>query len=154
VPEIERQVSVPVELGATWRFVADMNNWAADIPGYRQHTMVNDRESIWVIRGDVGMLSREAELQVTITEWDEPRAVSFTLEGTEEPISGRGRFSTESSAAGETQLGFQLSLSAGGAMGPVIDALLGTQLPKIAERFVEALSADILRSADSDSSRA
>jgi carbon monoxide dehydrogenase subunit G len=97
-----------------------------------------------MLTGDVGILRREVELQVLIGEWDEPRSVSFTLEGEDEPVSGSGRFSTEPLGRSETRLGFELSLTSGGPMGPVINVLLGTQLPRIADQFVTALRERLL----------
>jgi carbon monoxide dehydrogenase subunit G len=145
VPDIQREKVVPVEVAAVWRFVADMNNWATHVPGYRQHTMISDRESLWQVAGDIGILSREVELRVLITEWREPSEVSFTLEGTEEPVEGSGRFTAAAVSPSETGLGFELSLTSSGPMGPVINVLLGTQLPRIAEQFVAALVADLER---------
>lgn len=146
MPDVQRQTLVPREIRSVWRFVADVNQWAADMPGYRSHTMLSERDSLWRITGDVGMLSREVEIRVAVTEWNEPRTVSFSLEGTEEPISGGGRFSTEATNSTETRLSFELSLAAHGAMAAVINVLLGTQLGRIADEFVSALTTHLLAS--------
>ncbi len=143
MPEVERQVELAVPIARVWQYVADMNNWATRIPGYRSHEMHDDRHSTWIVAGDVGILTREVELAVEITGWTEPSEVTFTLEGTEEPVSGNGRFAA-SPKDGSTDLLFSLSLTAGGPMGPVVNVLMGTQLPRIADEFIAALSEDLL----------
>lgn len=144
MPEVERSTVVQLGLQSVWPFVADMNHWAADIPGYCQHTMLSDRESLWRIKGDVGMLSREADLRVLITEWSEPSCVRFSLEGTEEPISGTGSFTAHAQDLEHTVLVFTLTLDAGGPLAPVIHVLLNTQLERIVDTFVANLTNHLL----------
>lgn len=144
MPDIRRSASVPLAVAPVWAYVADMNHWAADVPGYRDHTMLSDRESIWRLAGDVGILSREVEVKVVITDWQEPRHVAFTLEGTEEPVTGEGTFDVEPAGDAETRLDFYLSLAAGGPLAPVINVLLKTQLAKIADQFIATLKDRLL----------
>lgn len=143
MPEVRRDVRVSLPTEAVWHFVADIDRWAHDVPGYRSHTAQSVQESLWTIAGDLGMLSREAEVRVTVTNWDEPREVTFTVEGTEEPIEGDGRFSTAPDGPDGTLLGFELALRADGPLGPVINVLLKTFLPKVADQFVTSLAADL-----------
>ena len=105
--------------------------------------MLNERESTWWIAGDVGILTREVELSVHITAWNEPSEVTFTLEGVEEPVTGQGRFAAVVKDVDSTELTFTLGLTAGGAIGPVVNVLMGTQLPRIADEFIGALSTDL-----------
>jgi carbon monoxide dehydrogenase subunit G len=147
MPEVERSTVIQLDLQTVWPFVADMNQWAADIPGYCHHTTLSERESLWRIKGDVGMLSREADLRVLITEWSEPSCVRFTLEGTEEPISGTGTFTTQAQDLDNTTLGFALTLNAGGPLAPVINVLLNTQLERIVDTFVATLTSHLLENA-------
>ena len=96
MPEVSyrRAVNVPVE--RIWDFVQDMDNWAPMMTGYQSHEVKNDTESIWTLRGDVGILSRVVQLAVTITEWTGPNRVSFTLEGINEMVTGDGSFEIRS----------------------------------------------------------
>jgi carbon monoxide dehydrogenase subunit G len=144
VPDVQRRVTVPLPLERVWTFVADMNNWAAQVPGYRSHTMLSDRQSTWRVAGDVGILTREVDLQVEITDWQAPSRVTFTLEGLDEPVSGEGTFATQPLGTQETTLDFWLSLSAGGPLAPVVNVLLRTQLARVADEFVERLRQRLL----------
>jgi len=92
MPEVvcRHPVAAPVE--KVWDFVKHINNWAPMMTGYQSHEEKTDRESVWVLKGDVGMLSRTVTLGVLITDWSGPERVVFTLEGVGEAVSGGGSF--------------------------------------------------------------
>ena len=48
--------SLPV--GVIWDFVREMDHWAPLLTGYQKHEKQSDTESIWTLKGDVGMLAR------------------------------------------------------------------------------------------------
>lgn len=144
MPKIRREATVPLPLELVWDFVSDMNNWAADMPGYITHQMLSDRQSIWRLRGDVGILSREVELLVNVIEWNERSSIGFTVKGTQEPVSGRGSLEMVQESQAETGLAFHMELTAGSVMGPLINALLTKVAPRVADDFVSALSAHLL----------
>lgn len=88
--EIERPVSAGP--AAAWAFVADMDHWAPLLTGYQRHEQSDDRHSLWVVKGEIGGLTRLAEFDVTITEWAERDHIAFTLAGRDEPFTGTGAF--------------------------------------------------------------
>jgi len=67
-----------------------MANWAPFVVGYRALRVVDDRTSIWTVRGDVGMLAREVDLRVEITDWRPGRGVEFTVCALTERLDGSG----------------------------------------------------------------
>lgn len=143
MPTSEGVVEIPVTLDDVWRYVANVDRWAPRFPGYQKHQQVSEKESLWWITGDVGILSRELQLRVRITEWQEPTGVSFALEGVEEPVTGHGEFSTDVVGDGVSRLRLALTLEAGGTMAPVINVLLKQQLPKILDGFLTAVADDL-----------
>src|SRR6478672_7164979 len=92
MPEVEYTTRMNLEPEAIWDFVKDMNNWAPFLTGYQKHEIVSDTESIWTLKGDVGMLVRSVTMRVLITEWNGPERVSFTLTGINEEMDGGGTF--------------------------------------------------------------
>ena len=52
-------ISYTTTMGAprleVWEFVRDIDNWAPFTRGYQSHELLNDRESLWVVRGDYGL---------------------------------------------------------------------------------------------------
>jgi carbon monoxide dehydrogenase subunit G len=83
---------VAAPFSEVWQFVRDMDNWAPLVTGYQSHDKIDDTESIWFLKGELGGLTRVAEFKAIITEWDESGRVTFELEGVNEPVTGSGSF--------------------------------------------------------------
>ena len=92
MPEVTYKTVMNLSPERIWDFVQDMNNWAPFMTGYQSHEIKTDRHSVWILKGDVGVLSRTVHLDVHITEWNGPERVSFTLEGLNESVNGDGTF--------------------------------------------------------------
>ena len=96
MPQCTHSTIVHAPLSTTWAFVAEMDNWAPLLTGYQGHEKHDEKVSTWRLRGDVGMLSREVELRVEITDWREGERVDFTLSGVNEQVDGDGTFTITS----------------------------------------------------------
>lgn len=92
MPEVEHTTTVAASLPQVWNFVEDMDNWAPFLTGYQRHEKINRDESIWVVKGELGGLTRTAEFKVQVTEWQEPSRVTFVMQGIQEPVTGSGEF--------------------------------------------------------------
>jgi len=132
-------------IGQVWEFIADMNKWAHDIPGYCGHEMKSETESIWKVRGDIGIISREIDLRVIITEWVDQAGVKFTLKGVYEPVEGLGQVGITAVDTTQTKLTLEMEFKATGLMGPIINPLLGKVGPGMGDQLIEALSTDLFK---------
>jgi carbon monoxide dehydrogenase subunit G len=92
LPEAEYSTTARLPIPAIWGYVREMDNWAPFLRGYQSHEKQSDTDSIWVLKGDVGMMTRTVKFQVHIDEWGEPSLVRFTLKGLNEPMQGGGEF--------------------------------------------------------------
>ena len=90
MPEVEYSTTMGLAPEAIWEFVKDMNNWAPFLTGYQKHTIESETDSVWTLKGDVGILSRQIELRAHVTEWNGPQRVAFTLTGLNEAVDGGG----------------------------------------------------------------
>ena len=90
MPEVEYTTTLNLPREAVWGFVKDMNNWAPFLTGYQRHEILNETDSIWTLKGDVGILARVVRLKAHVTEWSGPDRVAFTLTGLNEPVEGGG----------------------------------------------------------------
>jgi carbon monoxide dehydrogenase subunit G len=81
---------LPREL--VWEFVSEMDNFAPFFMGYQQHRKENETDSVWVLKGDLGAMTRRIEFRVKITEWSGPERVRFSLVGLNEQLTGEGSF--------------------------------------------------------------
>src|SRR5262249_61078339 len=88
MPEVEYTTTMSLPPDAIWAFVKDMNNWAPFLTGYQRHEIQSDTDSVWWLKGDVGILSRTVQLQAHVTEWRGPERVAFTLTGLNEQVEG------------------------------------------------------------------
>ena len=56
------------------------------MPGYIEHEMLNDKESMWKFKSKLGMMKKKIQLKVVITNWIEPDRVTFDLKGINEKL--------------------------------------------------------------------
>jgi carbon monoxide dehydrogenase subunit G len=90
MPEVAYTTEMRLPLDTVWAFVSDMNNWAPFLAGYQKHEILDGTDSLWTLKGEVGILSRMVELRAHVTEWEAPQKVSFTLTGVNEAVDGGG----------------------------------------------------------------
>ncbi|WP_373893574.1 CoxG family protein [Virgibacillus sp. CBA3643] len=136
------ELNVPIE--SIWDFVRDMNNWAPLVPGYMDHKILNDKQSTWKFRADLGVVHRKVSLKIDITKWQKPTTVTFDLTGLNEKFSGNGYFEAEAINAGKTKMTGNLDITAKGMKGAVINPALTSYVPKIAQELTEAIASEIL----------
>jgi len=90
MPEVEYTTTLSLSRETVWSFVKDMNNWAPFLTGYQRHEILSETDSIWTLKGDVGVLARVVKLKAHVTDWSGPDRVAFTLTGLNEPVEGGG----------------------------------------------------------------
>ncbi len=144
MPEVEHKTIVKAPLETVWNFVSEMDNWAPFLKGYQEHEVLNDNESIWTLKGDIGILCRIVQIKVIITEWREPDRVTFKLEGITERVTGNGTFlATPESPPENTELSFKLAIHAGGLIGPVANVLMKPMLKPVATNMANNIAESI-----------
>src|SRR5262245_7468717 len=90
MPEVEYTTTMALSRELVWDFVKDMNNWAPMLTGYQTHEILDETDSVWTLKGDVGILSRVVKLRAHVTEWVDRERVVFTLTGLNEKVDGGG----------------------------------------------------------------
>jgi carbon monoxide dehydrogenase subunit G len=140
MPEVNYTAVMDITRPIVWDFVRDMNNWAPLAKGYQTHEVLNDRESIWTVKGEVGPISRTTKFHITITEWHEGDRVAFTLKGLNESITGEGAIMlTDRDDSPGTDIRGEATLEFGGSMGPVLNQLIGPWVQQGADELVTAI---------------
>ena len=94
--EVAYSTTAKLPIDTIWDFVKEMDNWAVFVAGYQEHQKQNETDSVWVLKGDVGSLTRTLKFDVHITEWAGPERVSFELKGINEQLEGSGEFLMQS----------------------------------------------------------
>jgi carbon monoxide dehydrogenase subunit G len=139
MPAVVHSVVVDAPLPTTWAFVRDMHNWAELVPGFEGFTAASDIDSEWKVRGDVGILTKLVTFDVHVNEWVEQSHVQFSMVCREEPLKADGSLTAGRVDDARTSLDFALDANAGGMLGPVVNALLKTVLPRMASDFAGSI---------------
>ncbi len=105
MPEVEYRTTMKLAPEQVWEFVRDMNNWAPFLTGYQRHEIESETDSIWTLKGDVGVLSRTVRLKAHVTEWNGPERVAFTLTGIDDVVEGGGMLSIAKPAQNDSHNG-------------------------------------------------
>lgn len=144
MPAGTHSVAVPLNINTIWEFVQDMNNWAPLVPGYIEHEIINDRESTWAFKGDLGFMKKTVKLKIDIKEWNEPSGVIFDLTGISDNFKGGGYFKAEAVNDNETMMSGNLDITAGGMMGPMVNQILVKFVPQTAQELTDAIVTKLL----------
>ena len=144
MPAGTHSIEIDVPIQKIWEFIEDMNKWAPLVPGYIEHQILNERQSTWKFKGDIGIMQKTVSLKIDITEWIAPTKVTFDLKGISENFTGNGYFEAEAISDTKTKMTGNLDITAGGLMGPMINAVLKNFVPKTAEELSEAIANKIV----------
>ncbi len=90
--EVEYSTTAKLPVETIWDFVKEIDNWAPFVTGYQSHEKENENDSVWLLKGDVGAMTRTLKFRVHITEWAGPERVTFEMEGLNEMMEGGGVF--------------------------------------------------------------
>ncbi len=138
MPDVTHVKTVKAPIAATWDFCKDMNNWVRYLKGYEKHEEKSKTDSVWWIKGDVGIMSKTVSFEVHINEWIDNDRVTFSMKGISESMNGKGALRLVADGD-NTTLTFYLEIKAGGLIGPMVNAVLGPVLKPIAEDFANKL---------------
>ncbi|MBQ0138722.1 MAG: SRPBCC family protein [Kurthia sp.] len=123
-----------------WSFVSDMEKWAKLVPGYRQHEMMNEKQSKWTFAGNVGILKKSVEVQIDITNWQEPSKIEFDLTGLTDKFTGSGYFEAKVIDEQTTEMTGHLEIKAGGIASAVLNPIFSAVLPKATTMLTERVA--------------
>ena len=98
--ETDHRFVVEAPIGDVWSYVSEIGNWASSMPGYESFEETDEGHSTWVLKVALGALTRTMRLNVTIDDEREPEFISFSLEGANDPVSGRGSFAATAHGSG------------------------------------------------------
>ena len=104
------------------------------------HELVDEGETVGTVKDERGILHKSVTVRVTITEWDEPAKVGFTLKATNENVAGDGYFLAEPTGPDTTKVTGYLDLRPGGRLAPVANVFMKQLMPKVTLVFAKALA--------------
>lgn len=140
----QHEVIVNAPLKKVWEFVRSIDNWAPLVPGYIEHELLNETESTWKFKSDLGIVKKKIHLKVNITQWIELEKVTFNLTGINEKISGHGYFKAIRLTNKQTKMIGFLDITAGGPLAKVVNPILNTSIPEFTEELTSAVGKKIV----------
>ena len=141
--ETRQQVSVAAPIGETWNYARDVERWAEIMPGYQSCDIIDEDNSLWVLKVGVGGLVRTVKVDVRVDEWAGPERVDFSFKLRGDPVEGGGSYHALGEDDGRTQVTLHVRVNGSGPMAPMWEAMGGPILPKFAKGFAEELKARI-----------
>lgn len=144
MPQGTHTVELPLSIERIWDFVHDMNKWAPLVPGYIEHEILNERQSTWAFKGDLGFMKKKVKLKIDIKEWNEPTLVTFDLSGISDNFNGGGYFRAEVIDENNTRMSGHLDITSGGMMGPMINQILVNFVPQTATELTDAIAEKLM----------
>jgi len=143
MPSVEHTALVNAPIEVVWKYLENMSNWAPFLEGYQKHEEINDKESIWTLKGDMGVLARVVQIKITITEWIDFKKIAFEIEGITERVAGGGTFIPTAKSPDSTELFFEFTIKAGGLIGPVANVLMKPMLKPVATNMGNSIKEEI-----------
>lgn len=152
--EVQHTATTAQSIEDIWEFVREIDNWAPMVAGYVSHEKQNADDSNWVLKGDLGSVTRTLKFRVHVTEWAGPDRVTFELEGINEQMTGSGVFQmSRLGAGGETSAPETAKPAQRGPLGRLLDRIVRFFLYRVLSR-PEAPAPAIDTPIDSSSHRA
>ena len=142
---IETSQTVPVRVGIdkVWNHVSDIRRWTELMPGLQDCEIVNDDDSLWVLKVGVGGMVRTVRVEVHVDQWDGPERVFFSFKLKGDPVQGSGSYLATATGNDSIDMTLSLKVEGSGPMAPMWEAMGGPLLPKFALAFAEQLAEGI-----------
>lgn len=134
-------IEAPIEW--VWEYIKDFNDWAPLIPGYVSHKIVNEKESNWAFKTDIGPLKKKIEFRLDILSMHAPRSMTFQVNGLNEGFTGHGQIEAKKLKRDRTFLTASIDLQATGPLAKIIKPMLKNNPPKITKEFKEEVTTRI-----------
>jgi carbon monoxide dehydrogenase subunit G len=136
-------VVIPVDVQAVWDYVSDLEKWATAVPAYKEHEIINEKQSNWTFEGSMKGIKKTIQARVDITEWNEPSNIKFEIQGLSDNFTGSGHFMAED-ASGQTNMTCKVEVHAGGLSGAVLTPIIKWAVPKVTSRLTESIALKIV----------
>lgn len=145
MPSASHQILLESSPEQVWSFVSNFDNWVPLVKGYASHQNLNERTSIWVLKGEAGRIQKTVKLRVDITKQTKPNHIAFSLKGINENVRGNGCFTAKKQSENATLVTGDLTIKVYGLLGPVLNPIITTILPMQTQKLAEAIRFQVLK---------
>jgi len=136
--ETTQSILVLQSIDNTWAYAKDVERWAEIMPGYQTCEIIDDDNSLWVLKIGVGAMVRTVKVEVVVDRWAGPEEVDFHFQLKGDPVTGTGTYRAAANGTG-TDVALHVEVSGTGPLAPMWEAMGGPVLPKFASGFASQL---------------
>lgn len=133
-------MKLELPLAKVWEIIGAYEMWVPLLPGYLSHEIINENESVWTIKREIGLIKKKFDIGVFIKRWNEPRSINLQFWDGKERFSGECFLEMKEIARNETLLTVSLRYSVSGSMSKMISNLIktdGTELTQEIKKMIE-----------------
>jgi carbon monoxide dehydrogenase subunit G len=141
--ETQPTITIDADIRRVWDFARDIRRWAGLMPGMQDCTVVDDDNSLWVLKVGVGGLVRTVKVMVHVDQWDGPERVFFSYKLEGDPVQGGGSYLATEKGPQQTEVALNVRVEGTGPMAPMWEAMGRPLLPQLAKGFAQQLKAEI-----------
>lgn len=138
-------MKLDLPLAKVWEIIGAYEMWGPLLPGYLGHERINEKESVWKIKREIGFIKTKFDIGIGIKEWNEPHSIKFQFEDRKERFSGDCFVEIKEIAENETLLTVSVRYSVSGSLSKMISNIMktdGTQLTQGIKKFIETSLSD------------
>lgn len=136
--ETTQSILVAQGIDNVWAYAKDVERWAEIMPGYKECEIIDEDNSLWILKIGVGAMVRTVKVEVAVGRWAGPEEVDFTFQLKGDPVNGSGNYRAVRSGA-HTEVALHVEVNGTGPMAPMWEAMGGPVLPKFASGFAKQL---------------
>lgn len=133
-------VKLELPLAKVWKIIGAYEILVPLLPGYFGHQIINQNESVWTIKREIGLLKKKFDIMVVVQEWNEPSSIKLDFKDRKERFSGSVFFETKGITKNQTLLTVSVRYNVSGSMNRFISNMMkadGTEFTQEIKKLIE-----------------
>lgn len=142
---IDYQMTLALPLQEVWSFLNDFNNWANCVDGYIHHREITPLQSVWTLKGELGLLEKTIQLHVKRMKTATPYHMVINFSSLQNKLLGEACIYVKDYRKNETKIDATIELKVKGLPNAFVRPILKNILPKMLHQFGQRIKLEILK---------
>jgi len=126
-----------------WNLMNDPVELGKCIPGCEEVIVINETDSRWKMKINVGVISRKIDAKAKVTHRVQPSDLEINLEGVDGDLSGQFIVTLASANPNVTSINFTANINARGPFQWIVNQVIRSQLDSFVDNFSHCISKKI-----------
>lgn len=136
-------IKVDVPIAKVWEIIGAYEILIPLLPGYLGHERINEKESVWTINKEIGLIKKRFDIGIIIKEWNKPHSIKLQFEDRKGRFSGECLLATREITENKTLCTGSLRYSVSGSMSKMISNFMKTDRTEIAEEIKKIIETNL-----------